>query len=75
MKACHACGQKLPLKVGDVVEGTVFGGDGKRQGIVLVTGTTWTDIQTFAGTRLVLKTKGLTRLHGYYRVTEREPLA
>jgi len=73
MKKCHACGQKLPLKTGDVVEGE--GASGVRhRGTVLVTGSSWTDIVGFDRVRRSVRTKGLVRLHGYFRITEREPL-
>lgn len=74
MKKCHACGQKLPLKVGDIVEG-------KHEGKVLTgmvvhapTAGQWADVTTFSGQKLLLHVKAITRLHGYYRITERETL-
>lgn len=82
MKKCHACGQKLPLKVGDVVEGEGVSGV-RHKGTVVVlpkmtglpTPTSWIDVIDFAGVRRPLRAMRLVRLHGYYRITEREPLA
>jgi len=74
MKKCHACGQKLPLKVGDVVAGKATSGY-KTQGIVIEVMGTTAKVQPFDGTNaLHWAEHQLTRLHGYYRITEREPL-
>lgn len=80
MKKCHACGQKLPLKVGDVVEAIPpkgYGRTSKFQGTVVGVPTNRTaDLVAFDGARYWSVPYGqITRLHGYYRITEREPLS
>lgn len=73
MKKCHACGQKLPLKAGDIVEGRVNGR--LRRGLVEIPGQTIaTMIELGSGSVFALAHRDLTRLHGYYRITEREAL-
>lgn len=74
MKKCHACGQKLPLKVGDVVGGKRWQTRESFEGIVTGILLDFAHVTTFRGTRISHPLKGLTRLHGYYRITERESM-
>lgn len=73
MKKCHACGQKLPLKAGDVVEGVRLGK--LFQGVItLCSMFDYVHVVTFDGRLLInVPQTTLTRLHGYYRITSREP--
>lgn len=81
MKTCHACGQKLPLKVGDVVARYPMAGETRKTVTGIVTGlvpgssSCSVNILSFDGSMFVSYPKYLTRLHGYYRITSREPLA
>ncbi len=75
MKTCHACGQKLPLKCGQWVEWTHNGRS--VRGVVTSLGQDgyFADLMTQDGEDVFsVKVTRLTRLHGYYRITEREPL-
>ena len=77
MKKCHACGQKLPLRMGDVVSGQKYR-KGRFVGITGIVNSVFgdyanvTEFQT--GESGTFNTNKLTRLHGYFRITEREAL-
>lgn len=76
MKTCHACGQKLPLKVGDMVEGRreTFS-QRVVQGMVANTSDTYVVVHEWGtGAVVTLRRASCVRLHGYYRITEREAL-
>lgn len=76
LKKCHACGQKLPLKVGDVVEGTLGAFGKKIQGLVVNLSDLYVVVTRFnTGVQETLSRRQCVRLHGYYRITEREPLS
>lgn len=73
MKKCHACGQRLPLKVGDIVE--------TRSviripfvGMVVDANTPLIGVVGFNGEKRGFVSDALTRCHGYYRITERESM-
>lgn len=75
-KKCHACGQKLPLKVGDIVETNT-----PRAWVGMVTALSalreekqTAHVVGFDGSQRDYAVRYLTRAHGYYRITEREPL-
>lgn len=76
MKTCHACGQTLPLKVGQVVEyRRVATGKPPCHGIITrVMEDGHFHILAFDGGDAIRHRSALTRLHGYYRITEREAL-
>lgn len=74
-KACHACGQRLPLKVGEIVEGRHTGTGVTFSGIVTSVTFSYASITTLKGTSLTHPIHLLTRLHGYYRITSRESMA
>jgi hypothetical protein len=79
MKNCHVCGQKLPLKPGQLVE---FNDSGRyaEQGIVVrlfmgLGQTPYAEVMGLVdGCGHNFPVSSLTRLHGYYRITEREAL-
>ena len=79
MKKCHTCGQKLPLKVGNVVSGQYWTRTGYKgfQGIVLKESEHQVDVALFnSGEVITVARRNVgSILHGYYRITEREPLA
>jgi hypothetical protein len=71
--ACSACGQPLPFKVGDVVEGMRYGKT--WTGVVSrINGGGYVDILGIGNQAAILSlpVKGLVRLHGYFRILERE---
>lgn len=81
MKKCYACGQRLPLKVGDIVDApNPFRAGARFRGVVVA-------LEDWPGTVVSVQGVGpidrrclrfqretLSRLHGYFRTTEREPL-
>ena len=76
MKKCHACGQKLPLKAGDKVEFYHTGTGALFQGIVTAVTASWASVTSLHDGRSVTQPiHKMTRLRGYYRITEREPLS
>jgi hypothetical protein len=76
MKKCHACGQKLPLKAGNVVEFVHTGTHRRMRGVIVNANLSYeaASLVTFDGESLSHPKRLLTRCHGYYRITEREPL-
>ena len=74
MKKCHACGQKLPIQLGNIVEGR-FLGEPFRGIVTSILGDSYWVKQFNTPSTISFNVAGLTRLHGYYRITEREPLS
>ncbi len=76
MKRCEACKQKLPLGAGDLVEGTHMGTGELFQGMVVkaTAGKVFVSVVTFTGQYLSQPTYLLTRLHGVFRIEERETI-
>ena len=76
MKKCFNCGQKLPLKAGDKVEFYHTGTGALFQGIVTAVTASWASVTSLRDGRSVTQPiHKMTRLRGYYRITEREPLS
>lgn len=74
-KACHACGQRLPLKAGEFVEFITNLGQARvQQGIVTKVYSEGRAVSILGldGREYARERAFVTRLHGYYRVTERE---
>ncbi len=76
-KTCGTCGQTLPLKIGDYVEGKRFYEQGTQdklyQGQVTCLYDGRVEIAQFqTGAMVTLTRAGCVRLHGYFHILERE---
>jgi hypothetical protein len=76
MKRCEACKQKLPLGAGDLVEGTHTATGELFQGMVVkaTANKYFVSVITFTGQYLSQPAHLLTRLHGLFRIEERETI-
>ncbi len=74
-QTCSACGQTLPLRVGDFVESRNSNAPWRIQGIVTGFLKNSVNVLQFTGGTVVTYPDRLVRLHGYLHITEREVLS